>query len=48
MCRILRDRQPKCFVAENVKGILTANNREAFPLIKKNLRIADMMLSIQF
>ena len=35
MCRILRDRQPKCFVAENVKGILTANNREAFPLIIK-------------
>lgn len=33
MCRILRDRQPKCFIAENVKGILSANNREAFPLI---------------
>lgn len=33
MCRILRERQPKCFVAENVKGILTANKREAFPLI---------------
>jgi DNA (cytosine-5)-methyltransferase 1 len=35
MCRILRDRQPKCFIAENVKGILTANNKEAFPLIIK-------------
>lgn len=33
MCRILKDRQPKCFIAENVKGILTANNRSAFPLI---------------
>ena len=33
MCRILRDRQPKCFIAENVKGILTANKGEAFPLI---------------
>lgn len=33
MCRILRDRQPKCFIAENVKGIMTANKREAFPLI---------------
>ena len=33
MCRILRDRQPKCFIAENVKGILTANKHEAFPLI---------------
>ena len=35
MCRILRDRQPKCFIAENVKGILTANKHEAFPLIIK-------------
>ena len=33
MCRILKDRQPKCFIAENVKGILTANNKSAFPLI---------------
>lgn len=33
MCRILRDKQPKCFVAENVKGLLTANKRSAFPLI---------------
>lgn len=35
MCRILRDRKPKCFIAENVKGILTANKRKAFPLILK-------------
>lgn len=35
MCRILRERQPKCFIAENVKGILTANNKNAFPLIIK-------------
>lgn len=35
MCRILRDRQPKCFIAENVKGILTANKKSAFPLIIK-------------
>lgn len=33
MCRILRERQPKCFIAENVKGLLTANKGEAFPLI---------------
>lgn len=33
MCRILRERKPKCFIAENVKGLLTANKREAFPLI---------------
>jgi len=35
MCRILREKQPKCFIAENVKGILSANNKEAFPLIIK-------------
>ncbi|MEY8258153.1 DNA (cytosine-5-)-methyltransferase [Erysipelotrichaceae bacterium 66-17] len=35
MCRILREKQPKCFIAENVKGLLTANNRSAFPLIMK-------------
>lgn len=35
MCRVLREKQPKCFIAENVKGILTANNRSAFPLILK-------------
>ena len=35
MCGILRERQPKCFIAENVKGILTANKKSAFPLIMK-------------
>lgn len=35
MCRILHDKQPKCFIAENVKGILTANQKQAFPLIIK-------------
>lgn len=35
MCRILKDKKPKCFVAENVKGILSANKKSAFPLIIK-------------
>jgi DNA (cytosine-5)-methyltransferase 1 len=35
MCRILRDRKPKAFIAENVKGILSANKGQAFPLIVK-------------
>lgn len=35
MCRILQEKQPKCFIAENVKGILTANKKSAFPLILK-------------
>ena len=33
MCRLLKEKQPKCFIAENVKGILTANHKRAFPLI---------------
>ena len=33
MCRFLREKQPKCFIAENVKGILSANDKGAFPLI---------------
>ena len=33
MCRILKEKKPKVFVAENVKGILSANKGEAFPLI---------------
>ena len=35
MCRFLREKQPICFIAENVKGILSANNKSAFPLIIK-------------
>lgn len=33
MSRILKQRKPLCFIAENVKGILCANKRRAFPLI---------------
>ncbi len=35
MCRIIRSKKPKVFIAENVKGILSANKKEAFPLILK-------------
>ena len=38
MCRILRDKQPKCFIAENVKGLLTANQKNAFPLIMEEFK----------
>lgn len=33
MCRILKEKRPQCFIAENVKGLFSANNGEAFPLI---------------
>ena len=38
MCRILKDKQPKCFIAENVKGLLTANQKNAFPLIMEEFK----------
>lgn len=38
MCRIIRDKQPLCFIAENVPGLLTANDGEAFPLIISEFR----------
>ena len=33
MVRILKDKKPASFVAENVKGLLSANSRQAFPLV---------------
>jgi DNA (cytosine-5)-methyltransferase 1 len=38
--RILSEKQPRAFVAENVKGIISANSREAFPLILDEFRAA--------
>ena len=35
--RILKNKKPTCFIAENVKGILSANNGKAFPLIRREL-----------
>ena len=33
MCRIIHDTLPVCFIAENVKGLMSANHGDAFPLI---------------
>ncbi len=38
VARVLRDKQPICFIAENVKGLLSANNKKAFPLVLKEFR----------
>lgn len=45
MCKILREKQPKVFVAENVKGILSANNKKAFPLIIKEFEESGYYVS---
>lgn len=40
MCRILKYHKPRFFVAENVKGLLSANKKKAFPLIIKEFENA--------
>ena len=47
MCRILKERKPKCFIAENVKGLMTANKGEAFPLIVKEFQDSGYDVSYQ-
>ncbi len=40
MVRILKEKQPRFFVAENVKGLLSANKKKAFPMIIKEFEKA--------
>lgn len=40
MCRIIKEKKPRVFVAENVKGLLSANKHEAFPLVLKEFQDA--------
>lgn len=40
MVKILRERQPRFFIAENVKGLLSANKGKAFPMIIKEFEDA--------
>jgi len=47
MKRILEEKKPKAFIAENVKGILSANKREAFPLIVKEFEDAGYYVKFQ-
>lgn len=45
MVRVLKHHQPKAFFAENVKGILSANKKEAFPLIIEEFEKAGYNVS---
>lgn len=40
MVKILKERQPRFFIAENVKGLLSANQGKAFPMIIKEFENA--------
>jgi len=45
MCKILREKKPTVFIAENVKGILSANQKKAFPLIIKEFEDSGYYVS---
>lgn len=40
MVKVLKERQPRFFIAENVKGLLSANEGKAFPMIMSEFRSA--------
>lgn len=40
MVNVLKEKKPRFFIAENVKGILSANNKQAFPMIVKEFELA--------
>lgn len=40
MVKILKEKQPRFFIAENVKGLLSANKKKAFPMIIKEFENA--------
>jgi DNA (cytosine-5)-methyltransferase 1 len=46
MVKVLKEKRPRAFVAENVKGLLSANNKKAFPMILKEF--ADAGYRIQY
>lgn len=45
MVRILKHKKPAVFIAENVKGILSANKKKAFPLILINFKEAGYKIT---
>ena len=48
MSRILKYHQPRFFVAENVKGILSANKKQAFPLIISEFEKSGYFISTKY
>jgi len=47
MVKILRAKSPRFFIAENVKGLLSANKRKAFPMIIKEFEEAGYHVKFQ-
>jgi DNA (cytosine-5)-methyltransferase 1 len=40
MVKVLKEKQPRFFIGENVKGLLSANKGKAFPMIVKEFEKA--------
>lgn len=47
MVKVLKEKQPRFFIAENVKGILSANNKQAFPMILREFEQAGYHVRYQ-
>lgn len=47
MVKILKAKKPRFFIAENVKGILSANNKKAFPMIIEQFEAAGYLIKYQ-
>lgn len=47
MVKVLKEKQPRFFIAENVKGILSANNKQAFPMILREFEQAGYHIHSQ-
>ena len=45
MVKILKERKPRFLIAENVKGLLSANGGKAFPMILKEFRDAGYIIT---
>lgn len=45
MVKILKERHPRFFIAENVKGLLSANKGQAFPMIIKEFKEAGYYIA---
>ena len=47
MARLLRDKQPKFFIAENVKGLMTLDKGNIFDRVCKEFKSCGYILSYQ-
>ncbi|WP_055436626.1 DNA cytosine methyltransferase [Lacinutrix algicola] len=47
MVKVLKEKQPRFFIAENVKGLLSANKKKAFPMILKEFEKAGYYVKHQ-